>query len=154
MWLVDLIFGARPSPAHSLVHIARPPSDANWRRVRPRGDGRPVRAWLAESDHVVHAQGGDLEAHGGEDMIVAHSDNQRAVVRRDIFDRTYEALGGGLYKKRDDVVLRYFTLDRPAIVETLEGAQEAAPGDWIMQGVRGELWPVPRREAEEKYRPV
>jgi hypothetical protein len=51
-------------------------------------------------------------------------------------------------------VLRYFTLDRPVMVETLEGLQRAAPGDWIMQGVAGELWPTPREKALAKYEPV
>jgi hypothetical protein len=39
-------------------------------------------------------------------------------------------------------------------VKTLEGDQQAKPGDWIMQGVAGELWPVPREEALRKYEPV
>lgn len=151
MWLVDFIFGARPSPRLSLD---APPDDANWRNVRPRSDGKPVRAWVAEADHVISTPSGQMNVEGGADMIVAHEKDDRAVVRRDIFDRTYEAIGGGLYRKRDDLVLRYFTLDRPVIVETLEGPQSAVPGDWIMQGVSGELWPVPRHKAKEKYRPV
>lgn len=87
-------------------------------------------------------------------MIVDHGGGDRSVVKCDIFERTYEPLGGGLYRKRSDIVLRYFTLEEPATIETLEGLQDAEPGDWIMQGVAGEMWPVPRDKALEKYQPV
>ena len=66
----------------------------------------------------------------------------------------YEPLGGGLYRKRTDVIFRYFTLKRRVLVQTLEGPQVAKPGDWIMQGVKGELWPVSSEKAREKYEPA
>lgn len=156
MWLTDLIFGVRPprQGRRSPILIEYPPANADWRRVRPRDTGEAVRAWLAESDSVVESGGGKLKARGGQDMIVAGGTGSRSVVRRDVFDRTYKDLGGGAYTKRTDVILRYFTLDRPAIVRTLEGERGAEPGDWIMQGVMGELWPVPQDEAERKYRPA
>jgi hypothetical protein len=66
----------------------------------------------------------------------------------------YEPLGGGLYRKRTDVILRYFTLKRRVVVQTLEGPQAARPGDWIMQGVAGELWPISPEKAREKYEPA
>ena len=141
--------------ARPLTLIEYPPRDAEWRRVSPRSDAEPVRAWLAEGDTVVEGEHGKLKARGGEDMIITRTHGERSVVRSDIFYRTYEAIGlGGLYRKRGDVVFRYFTLDRPAIVRTLEGEQHAEAGDWIMEGVIGELWPVPAEEAEEKYRHV
>ena len=73
------------------------------------------------------------------------------MVRRTWFENTYEPAGDGLFKKRADLKLRYFTLDHSALVETAEGTQYAAPGDWIMEGLEGELWPVPRNEAHRKY---
>ena len=95
-----------------------------------------MRAWRAEADHDVDTEHGELHARGGKDYIIDYDNGDHAVVRRDIFERTYEPLGGGLYRKRTDVMLRYFTLDRAASVQTLEGAQRADPGDWIMQGVQ------------------
>lgn len=157
MDVMKLLFGARPDGvprARGRIVISRPPADVDWRSVRPRDDALPVRAWVAEADHAIGSDHGKMQAKGGEDVIIAHGEDDQSVVRLDIFERTYEPLGGGLYRKRDDVVLRYFTLDRPALVETLEGPQEAAPGDWIMQGVTGELWPVARDKALEKYRPI
>lgn len=153
MNLVNLIFGERP-PAYVRQTISAPPRGVEWHEARPRPDNGAVRAWRAEADHNIRTNQGVLKARGGKDYIIEYEDGDHAVVRSDIFERTYEALGGGLYKKRADIILRYFTLKRAALVETLEGAQEAKPGDWIMQGVTGELWPVPREKALEKYEPV
>lgn len=152
MSLFTLIFGERPRrPTRRALIIDAPPKDVRWRRVRPRDVQPVVRAWRVEADHRVRTSRGSLLARGGQDFIIEDPKGDHRVVRSDIFERTYEALGEGLYRKRDDVDLRYFTLDRPALVKTLEGVQEAEPGDWIMQGVAGELWPVPRAEAERKY---
>ena len=139
--------------SRSIDTIDHPPANARWRRVRPR-PSPPVRAWRAEADCSVETGQGALKARGGEDYIIDYGGGDRAVVRGDIFERTYARTGDSAYVKRPDIVLRYFTLDRPVMVETLEGPQRAAPGDWIMQGVAGELWPVPREKALAKYEPV
>lgn len=152
-----LLFGRRPDEAmrrNGRIVISRPPARVRWRSVRPRDETLPVRAAIAEENAALPNGHGKLQARNGRDVIVSDGGGDQSVVRRDIFERTYEPLGGGLYRKRDDVMLRYFTLDRPALIETLEGPQEAAPGDWIMQGVAGELWPVSRDKALEKYQPV
>ena len=155
MNLGKLVFGKRPQTARlRLAEIRTPPSDAVWRYVRAKADQGAVRAHCAEADVSVETSGGKLNARGGEDMIVTHEDGARAVVRADIFQRTYAPLSDGLFRKRGDVTFRYFTLDHNVGVHTIEGVQEARPGDWIMQGVDGELWPVPRASALEKYDPV
>lgn len=153
MSIVHLLFGRRP-PAYVRETIATPPRGVAWRQARPKDDQTAIRAWRAEGDHTIRTTQGVLQARGGRDFILDYGNDDHAVVRADIFERTYEPLGGGLYRKRADIILRYFTLKRPTLVETLEGAQEAKPGDWIMQGVAGELWPVPREKALEKYEPV
>lgn len=95
-----------------------------------------------------------LKARGGKDYIIDYGGGDRAVVRGDVFELTYARNSDGGYVKRPDIVLRYFTLNRPVMVETLEGPQRAAAGDWIMQGVAGELWPVPVKKALAKYEPA
>lgn len=112
-----------------------------------------MRAHVAEASHAIKSSHGVLHTRVGEDMIVNH-DGESAVVRRDIFERTYKALGGGIYAKRQDVVLRYFTLPKSVTIETIEGPQRAEAGDWIIQGVAGELWPVAKEKALEKYEPL
>ncbi|MEZ6022815.1 MAG: hypothetical protein R3C16_05250 [Hyphomonadaceae bacterium] len=148
MGLIGTLLGQTP-----LEEVRTAPPGTTWRRVRPK-PGPAVRAEPARRDARVETGQGKLRARKGQDVIVHHPDGQCSVIRGDIFARTYEPVGGGLYRKRTDVVLRYFTLNRHVLVETLEGPQHAAPGDWIMQGVTGELWPVPRDRAQEKYQPV
>jgi len=145
------MFGARPLRRDT---IDTPPRGVKWRLVKPRRTQDPVRAWRAESDCELRTEAGNMRARGGADYVVATRDNSRVIVRGDIFERSYEPLGGGLYRKRDDIVLRALTLTRPAIVHTLEGPQEAQAGDWLMLGIAGEIWPVPAAEAREKYDPA
>lgn len=152
MQLMDLLFG-KASSSRAAV-LCEPPQRVTWRKIRPRADDT-VRAHVAEADHLVATEhGGVLAARAGQDVVVDQRNGEKAVVRRDIFDRTYEPAGGGLYRKREDVVLRYFTLKKPVMVETMEGRQRAEAGDWIIEGVAGELWPVARDKALEKYEPL
>lgn len=150
MNLIGFIFGERPRRAP----LTEPPEGVTLHPIRPRAVQMPVRAWRAEADREIETKEGRLHARGGEDFIVDHGEGSYAVVKPDIFERTYELLGGGLYRKRTDVTLRYFTLDHAATIQTLEGAHHANKGDWIVQGVNGELWPVPPEAAREKYEPV
>lgn len=150
MSVVDFIFGARPAK-REIIDDA--PTGVTWRHVRPK-PSPPVRARRAEADTSVETGQGTLRARGGSDYIVDYGGGDRAVIRGDIFERTYERVGDDLYAKRTDVVLRYTTLRNPVIVETLEGPQRGEPGDWLMQGVAGELWPVPKDKALSKYEPA
>lgn len=147
--LVEFIFG---STKKSDV-LDEAPAGVTWRHVHPK-PSPPVRAWLAEADTGVETGQGRLRARGGKDYIIDYGGGDRAVIRADIFERTYQRVGAGEYAKRTDIVLRYFTLKRRVVVQTLEGRQRAEPGDWIMQGLAGELWPVPRAKALSKYEPT
>lgn len=149
MNLVHLVFGERPKPT-----ITTPSPQTKWILIRPKDDQTSVRARRAEADCTVETSHGRLQARGGEDFIVTHGAEDHSVVKPEIFERTYEPLGGGLYRKRTDVTLRYFTLNHAATVRTLEGDQHARAGDWIIEGVTGELWPVPPDKAREKYEPA
>lgn len=145
------MFGRRPKPRLRL--ITEPPNGVRMHKVRAR-EAPAKRAWLAESDANVETEHGMLRARGGKDYILAHGPGEHSVIRRDIFETMYEPLGGGLFRKRTDLIFRYFTLKRRVVVQTLEGPQPAQPGDWIMQGVKGELWPVSPEKAREKYEPA
>lgn len=151
MSLFTLVFGRIPSP--SLRTFDRPPPGVRWRSVRP-APSLPVRAELATSSGKIEKDGGTLSYDANEHYIVEYGGGDRAPVRREVFERTYRRRDDGLYEKRSDIVLRYFTLRHPVMVKTLEGDELAHPGDWIMQGVVGELYPVAARDAETKYRPA
>lgn len=149
MNLFTLVFGEKPRRI-----INAPPANASWKNVRATADHQPVRAHRAEADCVMETGNGRLEARGGEDYIISYGPQDQAVIRKEVFEATYEPVGEGLYRKRTDVVFRYFTLPYACTVETMEGPQRAEPGDWIMQGVEGELWPIPAQKAETKYDPA
>lgn len=155
MSLLEFVFGRRPvgGKTQRIETIAAPPANADWRAVKPRRLGS-VQAELAHEDGSVDIDHGALNYEAGNHYIVSTKDGGVSVVRRDIFEQTYRKRLLGGYEKRPDIVYRYFTLDYPAIVETPEGPQRAEAGDWIMQGVVGELWPVSADEAERKYAPA
>jgi hypothetical protein len=71
-----------------------------------------------------------------------------------MFERTYERQRDGTYAKRRDLEYRYFTLPYPCVVQTREGEQRAAAGDWIMQGLEGELWPLSPEQGRRLYAPL
>ncbi|MEQ1819310.1 MAG: hypothetical protein ABL871_11940 [Terricaulis sp.] len=151
MNLVHVVFGQRPTPRPET--ISEPPPGVRMRQVRAK-EAPAKRAWLAEANAHVDTEHGVLQAHGGKDYVLAHGPGEHSVIRKDIFEAMYEPLGGGLFRKRTDIIFRYFTLKRRVVVQTLEGPQPALPGDWIMQGVKGELWPVSPQKAREKYEPA
>ena len=41
----------------------------------------------------------------------------------------------------EDGRVRFGVLTRALLIETLEGTMEALPGDWIIQGIEGEIYP-------------
>lgn len=56
----------------------------------------------------------------------------------------------------DDVIsgkVRY-TEEGTVLIQTLEGTMEAAPGDWIIRGVKGELYPCKPDIFEATYEDV
>ena len=147
--VLDFVFGHRPE---RLPLLAAPPADAVWRSVRPRR-GRPVRAKLATKDGAVRSRRGSLNYKAGEHYIVRRRRVAPSVVQREMFERTYERQPDGTYAKRRDLEYRYFTLSYPCIVHTREGAQRAAAGDWIVQGLEGELWPLSPTLGRRLYAP-
>ena len=151
MKLVDLVFGRRPEPsAPPLDVIDRPPAGVWWREVRPRPNAG-VRARKATRDGVLRMERGDQRFESGRHYIVTHTDGDEFVVRADVFEATYRPMGDGRYAKRTDIVLRYFTLNRAVSIRTLEGLERAEAGDWIMEGVLGELWPIDSDKAHTLY---
>jgi len=57
------------------------------------------------------------------------------------------------YRKKALVIEAYQT-NKEMIVETLEGPLRAAPGDWIITGIRGEQYPCKPDVFKKTYEPV
>ena len=43
--------------------------------------------------------------------------------------------------RKKPVVIEAYQTDKELIIQTLEGPLRAAPGDWIITGIRGEQYP-------------
>lgn len=148
--VLDFVFGQQSA---KLPILATPPADAFWQAVRARR-GRPVRAELATKSGAIRSRRGCLHYQAGEHYIVRRGHGASSVVQRALFERMYERQRDGTYVKRPDLEYRYFTLPYPCIVKTREGAQRAAAGDWIMQGLEGELWPLSPKHGRRSYAPL
>ena len=57
------------------------------------------------------------------------------------------------FRKRPVVIEAYQT-EAPLDIPTLEGVMHANPGDWIIRGVKGELYPCKPDIFEASYEPV
>ena len=136
-----------------IVHADDLPPDSPIEVVRPRARGEKVSARLATQDGEVTTSNGEpLRYRAGEHFLVDYESGGRAVVRKDIFEKTYRKIGRDTFRKRDNLRLRAAVADADMQISTLEGVKTAHRGDWIMIGVADELWPVPAKEAREKYK--
>ncbi|ARC74953.1 MULTISPECIES: hypothetical protein [Bacillus subtilis group] len=52
------------------------------------------------------------------------------------------------------VVVEAYQIDKEMYIETLEGTLKASPGDWIIKGVNGEVYPCKPDVFEKTYRPL
>jgi hypothetical protein len=157
MGFFELVFGRQADRSMAsqarLPIIKAPPAGVALRKIRPR-KGPTVQASLAKRSGVLSTSRGPMRYKSGRHYIVEHGPDDRSVVRRDVFERTYSRLADGRFEKRTDVSYRCFILPYPVMVRTLEGLEFAKAGDWIVEGVNGELWPVWPEKAEEIYEPA
>jgi hypothetical protein len=58
-----------------------------------------------------------------------------------------------VYKKaiKKPIAVRCIQINEPFEVETLEGVMTGQPGDWLMIGVHGEMYPVAKDIFEKTY---
>ena len=57
------------------------------------------------------------------------------------------------FRKKPIVIEAYQTKEE-RIIQTLEGPLRAAPGEWIITGIRGEQYPCKPDVFEKTYEPV
>jgi hypothetical protein len=149
MNLGEIIFGRRP---HT-TFVSQAPPGANWRNLRPK-PGPGVEAHLAQDNGFLQSPRGHMRYRAGKHYLLTRQDGEQSVVKRHVFERTYQQRRDGLFEKRTDVSYRYFTLPYEVVVGTQEGPQRADAGDWIVEGVDGEVWPVKPERAVEIYDPA
>ena len=144
---------ARRRYEHQLPCLDRAPPGVLWRTARQK-QGDPVKAELARSTGAIETPRGALLYEAGKHYLVHYAPGDCEPMRRRRFERLFRRRGDGRYERRVDHPLRYFSLAYPVLVETEDGVQLAQPGDWIMEGSAGELWPVSQRDAQDNYDPA
>jgi hypothetical protein len=93
--------------------------------------------------------GDQLSGDPGDWHVVDDSGDQRTV-RDPVFRAAHEPLGGDRYNRTG--TYRAWRVSEEFILRTLEGRAVAQPGDWIVEGVHGERWPVTDDQFRRTYR--
>jgi hypothetical protein len=97
--------------------------------------------WITASGKTAQAAAGTWEVRDS-----GHS----WPVRNDIFRASFRRTPRDTWQRKGKVLVRKA---RPGeTIHTLEGPVTAAAGDWVIQGNRGEQWPVPADEFSRRYR--
>lgn len=117
------------------------------------------RVEFARIDGVLQTMEGNVAYKIG-DAIVTGVLGERWPVRREVFDKTYEACEGatfgetGLFRKKKIPVSANQT-SMPQQVE-ISGGQilHASSGDWIVQDDNGKRWVVSKEVFEKSYEPL
>lgn len=120
-----------------------------WLRFRRVGE-----VTAEQRDHVwtwVTETGDELRAEPGDWAVVDDSGRERSVTPESFTD-SYELIAGSRYRRKG--VFRARQAQVQETIATDEGDAVAKPGDWIVEGVRGEIWPVPAQRFEATYTPV
>lgn len=156
MDVLHFVIGRRrtSNPLPPVPVVTSPPADVNWVHVVSRSEAHRVRAKLAGANGVLKTKRGRNPYRRAHHYLVDYAPGDRAVVERGVFERIYERIGEDHYRKRAGLLYRYFTLTHPAMIATAEGPERAEPGDWIVEGVMGELYPMSAARGREIYEPI
>jgi hypothetical protein len=120
-----------------------PPEAAEYRRtgtVRARRLNAR-RPWTRRSGDQLHGDAGDWRVvDGGGD---------ERTVRDPEFRRSHEPLGGDFWLRTGSY--RAWRVSQAVVLRTREGRATALPGDWVVEGARGERWPVTDDQFRRSY---
>ena len=100
--------------------------------------------WTARSGQTMHADAGD--------WAVQDATGDSWSVRDDIFVDSYQHVGENRWRRTGVVSARPARIGE--IVPTLEGPVQAVPGDWVVKGTHGELWPLSADRFARRYERV
>lgn len=121
-------------------------SKAKWMPYRRKGEVTARRhladwTWSAQAGKDIHAARGDWLVSDGPD----HSWS----VRHEVFETSYEHLGGDRWRARGVALAR--KAEPGELIETLDGPETALEGDWIVMGDGGEQWPTSAERFGTRY---
>jgi len=118
----------------------------DFRRI---GEVRAER--LTADQSWTHSSGDQLTGACGDWKVIDDNGHERTV-RDQEFRATHELLDGDRWRRTSAV--RAWRVSEITVLRTIEGKAMARPGDWIVQGPRGERWPVTDEQFMRGYRPA
>jgi hypothetical protein len=126
-----------------IVPLGGPPGAAEYRRtgtVRARRL-HARRPWTRRSGDELHGNAGDWR-------VVDEAGDERTV--RDLaFRDSHAPLGGEVWQRTG--TFRAWQVSETLVLRTMEGRAIAHPGDWVVEGSRGERWPVTDGQFRRTY---
>jgi hypothetical protein len=120
-----------------------PPEAAEYRRVGTVRARRlnARRPWTRRSGDQLYGDAGDWRViDGGGD---------ERTVRDPEFRHSHEPLGGDFWLRTGNY--RAWRVSQAVVLRTREGRATALPGDWVVEGARGERWPVTDDQFRRSY---
>jgi hypothetical protein len=93
--------------------------------------------------------GDELSGDAGDWRVVDDRGDERTV--RDVeFRASHELLGGERWRRTG--TFHAWRVSEDVVLRTMEGRAIAQPGDWVVEGRRGERWPVTDEQFRRTYR--
>ena len=120
-----------------------PPEAAEYRRtgtVRARRLNAR-RPWTRRSGDQLHGDPGDWR-------VIDGAGDERTVQDPE-FRHSHEPLGGDFWLRTGNY--RAWQVSQAVVLRTREGRATALPGDWVVEGARGERWPVTDDQFRRSY---
>ena len=92
--------------------------------------------------------GDELEGDAGDWRVIDDAGDERTV--RDLaFRDSHAPLGGDSWRRTG--TFRAWQASETLVLRTMEGRAVARPGDWVVEGSRGERWPVSGEQFRRTY---
>ena len=123
-----------------------PPGAAEFQRI---GTVRARR--LHARRRWTRATGGELRGEAGDWRVLDDRGDERTI-RDAAFRASHEPLGGERWRRTG--TYRAWQVEDERVLRTLEGRAIAQPGDWVVEGHRGERWPVSNAQFRRTYQAV
>jgi hypothetical protein len=126
-----------------IVPPGGPPGTADFRRIGTVRARRlhARRPWTRRSGDELHGNAGDWR-------VVDDAGDERTV--RDLaFRDSHAPMGGEVWQRTG--TFRAWQVSETLVLRTMEGRAVAQPGDWVVEGSRGERWPVTDSQFRRTY---
>lgn len=122
----------------SIGHASEIPT--TWGALRSASRRFTVAIREPQGTETFSVAWGELTADPNLDWVVMLDDGTAYPIKKDLFERTYEAAGAGRYRKVERSRLVQVPPDTVALLATLEGPLEVRHPDYVAVGARGEVY--------------